>query len=234
MIPLMLVVCAGVIGTIAGVDGNGPLPVQVKREQVVPRKATVIPDDVDYEIVDRYAVPKTKLSLDIRLNRRVSSEILKSIAEKTYESEHGRSYERVFLTFYLPGMEVDAGAWATAIFDPKLKVKIIGATEDFVAKLSNPTADDGRKLVGQWISDTGSLGQSFTIYRKGKLVFMDIQYEDGGISTHQLLERRQSGQQRFVKKENNSPDEYWYIDKQGELCLFHTAGVTRRFPQFHH
>ncbi|HUQ68624.1 MAG TPA: hypothetical protein VM165_03815 [Planctomycetaceae bacterium] len=231
MLPVLLMVCAGVIGAIVGPVRPGALPVQARHEQPVTRTVAQVANDFDYEVIKRYAVPETKLSLDIRISRRVSSETLEGIARKLYESEHGHSYPKVYLTFYLPGMEVDAEVWATAFFDPTLKVKVHGTTDESVATLSKPLPDDGRKLVGQWLSNSGFLGLSFTIYRKGKLVFMDIQHEDGSVSTLQLLERRQSGQQRFVVKESIHPGEYWFINKQGDLGLF-TEGLTpRTFPQ---
>ena len=77
-----------------------------------------IPDDVSYSIIDSTARAGIKRSLDVRLNKRVAEDTLHAIALKL-KSQDSRDYDRTFITYYLPGMTVGAGAWATTHFTPQ-------------------------------------------------------------------------------------------------------------------
>ena len=96
---------------------------------------TTIPDDISYSIIDSTAIAGIKRSLDVRLNKRVTEDTLRAIALKL-KSQDSRDYDRTFITYYLPGMTVGAGAWATTHFTPDLEVKILGLSTEEEKKLS--------------------------------------------------------------------------------------------------
>ena len=86
--------------------------------------APPIPEDVTYTIVGTDIIPGIKRSLDIRLNREVREDVLRSIAMELKSSDR-KKYQRTFMLYYLPGMEVDAGGWASTHFNPDLEVIIL-------------------------------------------------------------------------------------------------------------
>jgi len=45
--------------------------------------------------------------------------------------------ERTFVTFFLPGMKLDAGAWASAHHNPNLEVEICGMTNELLKKFAD-------------------------------------------------------------------------------------------------
>ena len=77
---------------------------------------------VGYEIIEKSSLHKIKLSIDIRLEREVPESFLRKFALKLREDEPVK-YDRIFILYYLPGMEIDAGAWASSHFNPNLKVE---------------------------------------------------------------------------------------------------------------
>ena len=81
----------------------------------------------NYKIINEDILPGIKRSLDIRLNKKVSEETLRSIAVELKNLDR-RHYERTFICYYLPDMQVGEGAWATTHFDPDLTVHIQGLT----------------------------------------------------------------------------------------------------------
>ena len=93
------------------------------------RVVVPIPNGGIYTIIRTEVVPGIKRSLDIRLNRTVSEEVLRAIATKLENSDHG-TYERTFISYHLPGMKVGSGAWATSHFDPDLEICILGVSTD--------------------------------------------------------------------------------------------------------
>ena len=99
-------------------------------------------DDVSYSIIDSTATAGIKRSLDVRLNKRVAEDALRAMALKL-KSQDSRDYDRTFITYYLPGMTVGAGAWATTHFQPDLEVKILGLWTEEEKKLSTAPAVSG-------------------------------------------------------------------------------------------
>jgi hypothetical protein len=83
------------------------------------------PVAVDYKIVIDEAMGGTKGTLVIRLPGEIETDALKRLAIML-RRDGRRHFERLFITYYLPGMRVGAGAWATTHFNPDLKVRILG------------------------------------------------------------------------------------------------------------
>jgi len=77
----------------------------------------------NYEIINEKSFLNVKTSLDIRLKEKVDKSTLREIAYELYNNR--KNFERVFIVYYLPGMEVDKGGWATSHFNPNLKIEIL-------------------------------------------------------------------------------------------------------------
>lgn len=92
------------------------LPQQPSKSQPAP-----LPE---YTIINQDVFLAFKRSLDIRLIEKVSEDELTAIALRLKASD-SKSYDRTFICYYLPGMQVGAGAWATTHFDPSLKVRFL-------------------------------------------------------------------------------------------------------------
>lgn len=78
---------------------------------------------IPYEVIHRDETPPYKVSYDIRVN--LVNERLPAKEELERVSEHLRSQEkgceRMFVLYYLPGMTVDSGAYATAHHTPQFE-----------------------------------------------------------------------------------------------------------------
>lgn len=83
-------------------------------------------DLIPYTVINRDEYLPHKMSFDIRVNKvdgKFPTE--KQLADiSTYLRSMEKPHNRTFVCFYLPEMEVDEGAWATAHFNPDLKVWI--------------------------------------------------------------------------------------------------------------
>ena len=64
-----------------------------------------------------------KFSVDLQLNEPITEEQLKTNAEIIKCENPG--FERYFITYFLPGYKLDAGAWAISHFTPDLEVRIV-------------------------------------------------------------------------------------------------------------
>lgn len=74
---------------------------------------------------------RDRLSLDVLIELNAegnppSDLQISQAAWRFWKKYRGRKYKKVFICWYLPGMILDSGAYATSHFDPDLKVEILG------------------------------------------------------------------------------------------------------------
>lgn len=107
------------------------------------------------KIIQTDEVPSIKLSLDVILTERVEKEELTKIGLGIYEQYYGASYSNVFIIYYLKGMTINNGGYASTHFTPNLDVSIYGLTNSDIKKIltaKNFKAkrywfDDGMKCI---------------------------------------------------------------------------------------
>jgi len=199
------------------VESSSPAtPSQTTAPPSGPSAAKAIPDDVTYTIIDKNIVPGIKRSLDIRLNRKVSEDVLKAIGMKLKNSDP-KTYDRTLIGYYLPDMKINAGYWATTHFNPNLEVRILGLTAEQEKALKQQPADPSRQIIGSWLDQRPFGGSRITIFRKDDKLFMENKYKDGSAGTAKLVETRSQNGRRFDYKPDRGNGEYYLINSKGEL-----------------
>ena len=183
-----------------------------------------IPTDVSYTVIGTDIIPSIKRSLDVRLNQKVSQDVLRAIALELKSSD-SRQYDRTFIAYYLPGMTVNAGSWATTHFNPTLDVRILGLTvPEEKALVTEPLAAD-REVTGSWLDEITYAGSRITIYREGGTLYMDRKFKDGSGGKEELVEKPSPLGQRFDMKEGSSSGDHWVIDQEGNLQIRDNLGL---------
>lgn len=90
------------------------------------------PELIPYSVINRDTMGKIKLSYNLRIDlvdgRLPTADEIEVISRHLLEKE-GRHYDKMFVVYYLPGMEVNAGGFATGHYypdfqTPALQVKI--------------------------------------------------------------------------------------------------------------
>lgn len=183
-----------------------------------------LPNDVSYTVLSDEALPPHKRSLDILLNQKVSEEVLSAIAHEL-RSRDARSFQRTFIVYYLPGMEVGAGGWATSHFDPTLKIAIQGLTRAEETAVASDRPSPARDVIGQWLDDRPYVGNRITIYRSGGKLLLERKFRDGSSSDETLRERSTSRGRRFEEIGNES-GEYYLINSSGDLQIWDSEGLV--------
>lgn len=197
---------------------------QARPPQATRMSAASIPADVRYTTIDASVVQGVKRSLDVRLNRKVPEHVLRLIAMDLKERDPGK-YERTFILYYLPGMKVGAGAWATTHFNPTLEVRILGLTIEREEALTKEPADKSGEVVGEWLDESPVIGGKITIYRQNGKLYMEHKYKDGSSSKEEMVEKASSSARRFEKKPPSSFGEYYVIDREGNLEIRDREGL---------
>lgn len=86
---------------------------------------TTSPHLIDYEIINQEEAGTFKMAYDLRVglvNGRLPSENELAAISRHLRQQDDRRHERTFVVFYLPGMEIGMGAFATAHHLPDLSV----------------------------------------------------------------------------------------------------------------
>ncbi|MFA5597794.1 MAG: hypothetical protein BWY02_02658 [bacterium ADurb.Bin157] len=121
---------------------------------------------VDFSIIKKTNQANIKGSIEVRLNEKVPKDLLQKLALKL-KNDDPQKYDRLFITYYLPGMTSGAGAWATSHFNPGLEVKILGTTIEEEKELKKQTASSSDKVIGEWLDESPYVGAKYTLLKKG-------------------------------------------------------------------
>jgi hypothetical protein len=199
------------------------------RHEVAPSASTAspevaaLPSGVEITVIDEDIVAPHRRGLDVRLSRRVTEAELRAIANNLKERE-SEPYERTFIVYYLPEMEIGAGGWATSHFDPDLEIQILGASveEDSIRRLS-PISQSGRDIVGVWADDR-PFQSSVTIFREGGRTFVQPRFADGSGSPIEVRESRTSRGTRFQAPGGGAGDHY-LLTPGGDLEIRDNEGL---------
>lgn len=208
-----------------GTEQASPSVKSDKNNEVVTRNPK-IPVEVSYPIVrdegDGFAAKRT---VDVKLNIKVSPEVLREIALEVKASEK-HQYERTFIFVFLP--EQVPGAknlpWATCHFNSTLEVKILGLTteaEETFRKL--PVKHPGRR-IGAWLLEGQFISSIHVIYQDGGKLTLGLVGANGDRFDSNMIELpSQDGSRRF-QVEGSS--EVYDVDRSGVLRMINRDGVV--------
>lgn len=169
-----------------------------------------------WEVVKVFRHDNVKASLDVRLSQRVERAKLIEIANELHQYPENKQ-PRLFILYYLPGMVIDTGAWASTHFTPNLEVRIIGTSKEDYAELERVAQEDstGEDTIGRWMDKTAFEGV-LTLYRKNGKVFKTKVFADGSKGEYEMVVRKVNGQFRYSEKDDKLGD-YLVILPDGNL-----------------
>lgn len=170
-----------------------------------------------------------KYELDIRLTKKVDERELKEIANELRRER--KQYKRLWIFYYLPGMETGAGAWATTHFTPDLEISILGLTSEEEKKLTKDALNQSRDTIGIWMDDRPYVGSTITLYRENGKLFLKIKYKDGSGSNDEMTESSDAIGTKLVEKGGNVHGEYFVLDKKGNLHAGGEGGLFLKYKK---
>jgi len=177
--------------------------------------------EIQYTIINEEKLLSIKTMIDIRLESEVNEDTLIKIANEL--KRDGRShFQRIFINYYLPEMEVGKGAWALSHFNPDLEVDIIGLSKDEKAELLEKTSSYEGNTIGRWLDYSVGI---FTISKNADNLKIYKKYSDGSESVENLLQKMVNGQKHWIE-ENNTFGEYYLLNNDGSLSIYDTEGLV--------
>lgn len=182
----------------------------------------------EYSVISESESNNYKRSIDVRLSEKVSEKELRAIAMELKESEK-KAYDRTFIIYLLPDMEVNSGAWATTHFNPDLEVQILGFTLEQEQKMARDAASETRDLVGVWEAE--SLGARLTLYRENGKLYLDAKYAEGSDSIEEMIETKSATGTQLVGKGGNPHGDYIVLDGKGNLQAEDGYGIFLKYKK---
>ena len=157
-----------------------------------------------------------KASFDIRLNKRISKKEVERIAQSI--KIENPEFDRYFISYYLPDMEIGAGAWATSHLNPNLFVNIQGISDEEEVKMANATTLPTGELIGKWFDNRPYVENAMIIYKQDRKYKLRQTYKDGSFGDKDLTRKGD----KFIYE--NDFGEYIKIESDGTLGLYGENG----------
>jgi len=179
---------------------------------------------VNYSIIEKSSMGSAKLSIDIKLEKKVSKAFLQKLALELRQDEPIK-YDRIFICYLLPSMTPDSGAWATSHFNPNLEVKILGTTIEEERSLLSDSKDFSGEIIGEWLDESPYIGARYILLKKKNKIIMVRKFKDGSSSEIEMIQKKQSVKLRFEEKGGNEFGEYYLIERNGNLGAYDKAGI---------
>lgn len=210
-------------------------------------------NDIEYSVLRKESIGDEKLSLDIELKREYQKSDLIKFAHYLKENVVEKTYKRIFISYYLKGMKVGHGAWATSHFNPDLEVVMSSPYYDDtnvqpkikvsrkVEGLLNSYSDrKDTELIGIWESNKQNV---YVIFKRNGIYFLNeanMNNLDKG-KDYELLDMIKNGRKTYTIKDLLNPEnpfnatligeytDYYVIEKNGDLVLYDKIGVIERY-----
>ena len=209
LVPVAAIFCAMVLCSGILSDSTDPPRPVANPEPAVPE----IPNDVKYTVIEGQIIPGVKRSLEVHINRRVSEDVLRSIALKLKNSDP-KKYDRTFIEYYLPDV---TDCWATTHFNPSLEVRFLGTTEKEHERLAQEAmAPIGDNVIGRWMDNETAFPGVITFLEEDGKVFKTKFYADGGTDKYEMVVQKVGTQTRYRVK--GSEVDYMVINANGDLA----------------
>jgi len=180
----------------------------------------------EYTVINQEVLLGHKRTLDIRLDKGVSEDVLRSIALELRASDP-KGYKRTFICYYLPGMQVDAGAWATTHFNPDLKVQVLGRTAGKLA--GSPETQRSNDLptgvIGRWL-DTRPFMGGIALFRENEKLILETSFIDGSKHRKNVVEKPSPTGRRFDPViDTSGTGDHYILDASGSLQIRDIQGL---------
>lgn len=172
------------------------------------------------KILDTETMGSIKKTFYVHIPEQLTELQLKEIA--TQIRHENNQYQRLFIFYLLPNMEIGSGAWATTHYNPNLEIKIMGVDKKLEEAMKSVDLSEGEK-VGKWYDKTPYAEHSVIVFKIAGKYKMKQMYRDGSINEKDLQFYNTDGKSKFVYK--NKFGEYLMIENDGRLGQYDKDGL---------
>jgi hypothetical protein len=172
--------------------------------------------ELSYTVIssDRDKISKT---LKVRLSRTATEAELSQLAVRLKTEQQGAA-ARFSVWFFLSDTQLGSHdpAWATANFEPELRIDIHGLTQDQLAQ-ATASAEKVPKPLGRWIWNYAAGSGPVVIAKVGGRFVLTQQYKDGSTRKLTLKESKSTRGRLFTDVKGSDFGEYFLLLPDGGL-----------------
>lgn len=160
-------------------------------------------------------VSAQRRQVSVRIEHRLSEADLQRIGEAVVGRQK-RTFSRTQVNFFLPGMPIQQGAWATATFALDPKVTIHGLRLEDEEVLLAEHLSDQRPLLGSWLTSPPAAPGRLTIYSDHGRIFAEWRLRNGQRTIDELQDAVSKAGRRFDVIGGG----YYILTRTGDLELW--------------
>ncbi|HLV23313.1 MAG TPA: hypothetical protein VKY36_00855 [Moheibacter sp.] len=209
------------------------------------------------EIINTEVLKPYKKSINIRIQEKLNESQLREIAN--YLRKQNKEYENLFILYYLPGMTVGSGAWATTHYDPELTINVGSyfqspentykstygeySKQEIVStnstyKNSGKSENNNKDTFGIWIDDETLNERIFVRIRKGNNSEYAFEYIESVNSppsdlANPLRKTTKNGKTIFIDTNPNhiNLNQKFIIEGNGDLSVYDNFGFVTTYKK---
>ncbi len=171
-----------------------------------------------HEIIAEEATDQRR-AVSVRLQQRLVEADAVRLATAIIQRQKSKA-SRSFVNYFLPGMQLSQGAWASVVFNPEPKFRALGLKrEDEQALLAEHRADS-RPLLGSWLTSPPAAVGRLTIYSDAGRIFAEWRLKNGQKTSEELKDASTAAGRRFDLADGSS----YTLTRSGDLEI--RSGTT--------
>lgn len=174
-------------------------------------------EDTAYKVINDQHYSTAKRSVDVVLDERLKKGDLRRIATEIKNGDK-ENYDRTVVGYYIASEDRSNGYWATATFDPDLKINVLGVSReriDAVKKADQPGSNS--KIVGAWLDDRPHVRATLELIKQGDGLALKSVNAEGTTSVTPMDESKKNGNVVLRDPENPDAGRYFVINENGQL-----------------
>lgn len=171
-------------------------------------------------------------SVDVRLSKPESALVVRMIAENI-KNARSPNCGKAFVTYYLPGMKVGEGAWATAhssCSERAAPASILGMTAEQYASAVEPREPRaGEVSLGAWLDGRIGSAVRLDLVKRKNQIYLRSEYKDGSSGEVRLVEKEHSLGRKFEERGGNDFGDFYLLTPSGVLQAWDSEGMIHSF-----
>jgi len=162
------------------------------------------------KITESGNIPKTKRGFEVTINKRLNETELENLGNRLYQYFDGNKYSNFFVNYYLDGMIIGNGSYASTHFTPELAISITGLTENDIENITNENFNEKR----YWIDDGW---KNIIAFRKENNNILIKRYFPDLTKDQKTLKLKIENNDTLFIVPDRTNGEYYKINSDGEL-----------------
>ena len=175
-----------------------------------------------HQIIAEEASDKRR-AVSVRISQRLDEADVVQLAKAIHARARSPA-TRSYVNFFLPGVPLGQGAWASVVFTPQPRFLAHGLKRDDEQMLLAEHRADARHLLGSWLTPPPAALGRLTIYSDAGRIFAEWRLKNGQKTVDELKDASTGAGRRFDVAGGGESSGHYVLLRSGDLEIW--AGST--------